>query len=161
MELGYASGTYPIWVIMDEKIYQILFSKPENKEIKRTDRANHVAQKALQWIERGTLFSYPFHMQGTPFQQKVYTTTQKIPVGKATTYKAVANAINTRAYRAVGQALHANPVPLLIPCHRVIGSDRGLTGFGGGLDLKKKILDAEGVKCEDGKVKKEHIIENL
>ncbi|MGD2249883.1 MAG: MGMT family protein [Candidatus Methanofastidiosia archaeon] len=160
MELGYAPGEYPSWVIMEEKIYQILFAPPEGA-FQKTDKANTIAQKVKTWIEYGTPFWHPFVMQGTPFQQKVYTTIKDIPVGTVTTYRTVAHTLHTKAYRAVGQALHANPVPLLVPCHRVIGSDRTLTGFGGGLDLKKKILEAEGVKFEGEKVKKEHISEVL
>ncbi|MBU7030505.1 MAG: MGMT family protein [Theionarchaea archaeon] len=150
-------------VIMDEKIYEILFpgQTPEDATLERDEKADRIAEKVVQWIESGEVFSYPFHVQGTPFQQKVYKATQRIPKGKVATYGAVAKSVDTRAYRAVGRALGRNPVPLLVPCHRVIGSDRELTGFGGGIPLKKKILEAEGVEFEGEKVKKEYILETL
>ena len=150
-------------VIMDEKIYEILFpgQTPGDATLERDEKADRIAEKVVQWIESGEVFSYPFHVQGTPFQQEVYKATQKIPKGKVATYGAVAKNIGTRAYRAVGQALGQNPVPLLVPCHRVIGSDRELTGFGGGIPLKRKILEAEGVEFEGEKVKKEYILKTL
>jgi len=149
-------------VIMDEKILKIYLSQlPEDLTLEKTEEADKIAEMIVKWIEFGEVFSYPFCVAGTPFQQKVYQAIQKIPKGKVTTYKAVAQKIGTKAYRAVGQALHVNPVPLLVPCHRVVGSDRGLTGFDGGINLKKKILKAEGVEFEGEKVKKEYILENL
>ena len=149
-------------VIMDEKILKIYLSQlPEDLTLEKTEEADKIAERVVNWIEFGEVFSYPFCVAGTPFQQKVYEAIQKIPKGKVTTYKAVAQKIGTKAYRAVGQALHVNPVPLLVPCHRVVGSDRGLTGFGSGINLKKKILKAEGVEFEGEKVKKEYILENF
>jgi methylated-DNA-[protein]-cysteine S-methyltransferase len=149
-------------VIMDEKIHNIfLRSMPEGEPLTRDREADEIAKKVVKWIESGEEFSYPFTVAGTPFQQKVYHTIQRIPKGRVTTYGVVAASVGTKAYRAVGQALHANPVPLLIPCHRVIGSDRKLTGFGGGVDLKRKILEAEGVEFEGEKVKKEYILEKI
>jgi O-6-methylguanine DNA methyltransferase len=155
----YKKDTYT--VLMDEKIHAIFFSPPEGITVERSKKADEIAEKVVKWIESGEGFSHPFQMTGTPFQQKVYAALQKIPKGKVTTYKAVGDCIGTRAYRAVGQALHQNPVPLLVPCHRVVGSDRGLTGFGGGITLKKKILEAEGVKFEGDKVKKEYVLKTL
>lgn len=162
MNIGQATlkgDTYT--VVMDEKIHKILFSPPEEITLKRSKKADEIAEKVVKWIESGEVFSYPFRMAGTPFQQKVYRTIQRIPKGKVTTYRAISESVGTRGYRAVGQALHQNPVPLLVPCHRVVGSDRGLTGFGGGINLKKKILEAEGVKFEGDKVKKEYLLEKF
>lgn len=164
MELGQAKlGRDTCSVLMDERIHKIYFpSQPlESVTAERTERADEIAAKVAQWIESGEVFSYPFHTAGTPFQQEVYRVTQEIPKGKVATYKAVAEKIGARAYRAVGQALGANPVPLLVPCHRVVGSDRRLTGFGGGIELKKRILEAEGVKFEGEKVRKEYVLEKI
>ncbi len=151
------------YVFMDEKIHEILLNSraPDDLTLERTGKADEIAEKVIKWIESGEVFSYPCAVTGTPFQQEVYQIIQEIPKGRVTTYKAVAERIGTRAYRAVGQALGANPIPLLVPCHRVIGSDRRLTGFGGGIDLKKKILGAEGVEFEDEKVKKEYILRRI
>jgi methylated-DNA-[protein]-cysteine S-methyltransferase len=82
----------------------------------------------------------------TRFQRRVWAVTRRIPWGQTRPYCWVAaRAGDPRAARAVGQALAANPVPLVVPCHRVLRSDGGLGGFGGGLDLKRRLLKNEGV----------------
>jgi O-6-methylguanine DNA methyltransferase len=82
----------------------------------------------------------------TPFQQAVWQATQRIPYGETRSYGWIAQAIGRpRAARAVGQALGANPTPIVVPCHRVVTSDGRLGGFGGGLDLKRRLLALEGV----------------
>ena len=82
---------------------------------------------------------------GTAFQQKVWAVLQTIPYGTTITYKDLAERIgNPAAVRAVGRANGTNPIPIIIPCHRVIGADGSLTGFGGGLALKEGLLKLEG-----------------
>jgi O-6-methylguanine DNA methyltransferase len=86
---------------------------------------------------------------GTAFQQKVWKALLSIPAGKTKNYADVARKIgNPKAVRAVGKALGANPVPFFVPCHRVIASDGTLGGFSGGLPVKKRLLEKEGV-CFD------------
>jgi methylated-DNA-[protein]-cysteine S-methyltransferase len=81
---------------------------------------------------------------GTPFQQAVWRATQRIGYGETRTYRWVAGEVGRPlAARAVGQALGANPLPLVVPCHRVVGSDGGLAGFGGGLEMKAYLLKLE------------------
>jgi len=81
---------------------------------------------------------------GTPFQLSVLDELQKIPYGETCSYRDIATAIgNPKAVRAVGGANGSNPIPIVIPCHRVIGSDGSLTGFGGGLSSKRFLLDLE------------------
>ncbi len=83
--------------------------------------------------------------KGTPFQQSVWQYLLTIPYGTCTTYGAMAAALgNPAASRAVGLANGSNPIPIVIPCHRVIGSNGKLTGFGGGLPAKHKLLTIEG-----------------
>ena len=83
---------------------------------------------------------------GTPFQQKVWRALQTIPRGETRSYAWVAKAIGKpKAARAVGAACGANPVPIIVPCHRVVASDGSLGGFSGGLALKKRLLKLEGV----------------
>jgi methylated-DNA-[protein]-cysteine S-methyltransferase len=83
---------------------------------------------------------------GTPFQMKVWTTLAAIPFGQTWSYGELARRIGEpRAVRAVGAANGRNPLPVVLPCHRVIGADGSLTGFGGGLPLKKFLLGHEGV----------------
>jgi methylated-DNA-[protein]-cysteine S-methyltransferase len=82
---------------------------------------------------------------GTPFQRKLWSALRDIPSGQTTTYAALAAKIGVpKAVRAVGAANGANPVSIVLPCHRVIGSDRRLTGYGGGLNRKRWLLTHEG-----------------
>lgn len=83
-----------------------------------------------------------------PFQLKVITTERTIPRGMAATYSRVAKHIETKGVRAVGNALARNPFPLVVPCHRAIRSDRTLGGFQGGLEMKRQLLEMEGVKFD-------------
>ena len=92
-------------------------------------------------------FSVPLDLQGTAFQLEVWEALQGIPYGEVRSYGEIARAIGRpRAVRAVGMANHDNPVPVIVPCHRVIGSNRSLTGYGGGLELKERLLQLEGVR---------------
>jgi len=92
-------------------------------------------------------FDLPLAPQGTPFQQTVWTALQAIPYGQTRTYKDIALAVDCpKGYRAVGMANHRNPIPIFIPCHRVVGSDRSLTGYAGGLELKQALLVLEREK---------------
>lgn len=89
-------------------------------------------------------FTLPLKPSGTPFQQKVWEVLQSIPYGKTLSYKEVATkAGNPKACRAVGMANNRNPIPIIIPCHRVIGADGKLVGYGGGLPIKIKLLTIE------------------
>lgn len=90
-------------------------------------------------------FTTRLHLLGTQFQLQVWTALRMIPWGTTTTYKEVATAIgNPDATRAVGGAVGRNPIPVIIPCHRVIGEDGNLVGFTGGIERKKKLLLLEG-----------------
>ena len=91
-----------------------------------------------------TEFDLPLHLAGTRFQTKVWAALRAIPFGATTTYGALASRIGRpTASRAVGGANGANPLPILVPCHRVIGSDKSLTGFGGGIEIKRFLLAHE------------------
>ncbi|MSR24463.1 MAG: methylated-DNA--[protein]-cysteine S-methyltransferase [Nitrospiraceae bacterium] len=82
---------------------------------------------------------------GTSFQRRVWQTALRIPYGRARSYQWIASKVGgTRHARAVGNALGANPVPLIVPCHRVVAKDASLGGFSGGLVVKRKLLDLEG-----------------
>lgn len=86
------------------------------------------------------------------FNEKVYKLCKRIPKGKISTYKEIANALNTKAYRAVGNALNKNPYAPEVPCHRVIGSNGDLVGFASGLKNKSKLLKKEGINIKNNKV---------
>lgn len=91
-----------------------------------------------------TAFNFPCAPQGTPFQQKVWAALREIPYGETRSYKQIAEAIGRpKACRAVGMANNRNPIIIVIPCHRVIGADGSLTGYGGGLEMKRALLDLE------------------
>ncbi len=104
-----------------------------------------VHQLEEYWNGQRRDFDIPLHLMGTPFQLSVWKTLQTIPYGTISTYGAIAAQIGKpRATRAVGSAISQNPVPIVIPCHRIIGKDKSLTGFGGGLRLKSAMLRLEG-----------------
>ena len=85
------------------------------------------------------------------FNEKIYNLCKKIPQGKISTYKILASKLNTKAYRAIGQALNKNPYKS-VPCHRVIGSNTNLVGFATGLKNKARLLRKEGIKIKNNKV---------
>lgn len=89
-------------------------------------------------------FDLPVAFTGTPFQQTVWKELQKIPYAETRSYQDIAVAIGSpKAVRAIGQANHRNPIMIVVPCHRVINKNGSLGGFGGGLEVKKYLLDLE------------------
>ncbi len=90
------------------------------------------------------VFDIPLHPAGTPFQMRVWSALTEIPYGQTRTYREIAQCVgNLRGVRAVAQAIGANCIGIIIPCHRVLGSDHSLTGFAGGLDAKRILLQTE------------------
>lgn len=117
-------------------------------EEKSTPLLEKASQQLKEYFE-GTRkeFDLPLDTNGTPFQEKVWQALRNIPYGEVRSYKDIAVAIgNPKAVRAVGGANNRNPVSILTPCHRVIGIRGALTGYGGGIDVKEKLLRLEGVK---------------
>ena len=88
------------------------------------------------------------------FRGKVLQEVAKIPYGEIRTYKQIAEAIDTKAYRAVGTAIGRNPLPIIIPCHRVVKSDLRVGRFFGGTEMKKEILKNEGIRISGDNIKK-------
>lgn len=113
-------------------------------------RASELTDKAAGQLEeyfsgRRREFDLPIKPRGTDFQQRVWSVLQRIPYGETRCYRQQAEALgNPRAIRAVAQANSANPLPVIIPCHRVIGADGSLTGYVGGLEMKARLLTLEG-----------------
>ena len=94
-------------------------------------------------------FDLPLDLQGTAFQQKVWNGLLDIPYGRLICYAELAERIGSpKAFRAVGGANGRNPVPIIVPCHRVINADGGIGGYSGGLDYKWRLLEIEGVHLE-------------
>jgi methylated-DNA-[protein]-cysteine S-methyltransferase len=101
-------------------------------------------------------FDLPLHLAGTEFQRRVWTTLGQIPYGETRTYGWLARAVGSpAASRAVGAANGANPIPIILPCHRVIGSTGALAGFGGGIETKRFLLQLEGVKTGENKAERQ------
>ena len=104
------------------------------------------AVRQLDAYFAGTLrdFDLPLHLEGTPFRLRCWEALRTIPYGETISYGEQARRIgNPRALRAVGGANHHNPISIVVPCHRVIGADGTLTGYGGGLDVKAWLLSHE------------------
>jgi methylated-DNA-[protein]-cysteine S-methyltransferase len=104
------------------------------------------ARREIQSYLEGQLreFTVPVELEGTPFQRAVWNELLRIPYGGTRTYGQIAVALGKpRAARAVGTACGANPVPLIVPCHRVIGGNGSLVGFGGGVAVKQQLLALE------------------
>ena len=112
------------------------------------DVLNDLKRKLQQYFDgQRVLFDQPLDLrEATAFQRRVWLAVRDIPYGETRSYGQIARqAGSPGAARAVGQAMAANPVPIVAPCHRVIGSDGNLRGFGGGLDLKRRLLEMERV----------------
>lgn len=108
-----------------------------------------VFEEAKKWLDiyfsgKAPDFIPPLKIAGTDFKAAVLNELMSIPFGQTATYKELAERLNTSA-RAVGAAVGRNPVSLIIPCHRVIGSDGSLTGYAGGIERKRFLLDMEGI----------------
>jgi methylated-DNA-[protein]-cysteine S-methyltransferase len=89
-------------------------------------------------------FTIPLHLEGTPFQQSVWEAMSQVPYGKTASYLDIAQTLQKpKSVRAVGTAIGRNPVLIVAPCHRIIGKSGGLTGYRGGLDMKKQLLMLE------------------
>jgi len=87
-----------------------------------------------------------------PFNQRCYALLCQVPRGRVTTYKAIAEALGTKAYRAVGNAMNRNPRPIEVPCHRVVSSDGRIGGYVEGAQRKFELLKSEGIEVVDGRI---------
>lgn len=115
-----------------------------------TDEDAPIFAETRRWLDlyfsgKKPSFIPPLKPQGTPFQQKVWHELLKIPYGETTTYGEIARRVNCRSAQAIGQAIHRNPISIIIPCHRVIGADGLLTGYASGLDIKRQLLQIERI----------------
>jgi methylated-DNA-[protein]-cysteine S-methyltransferase len=116
------------------------------------DRASGVTAEAARQLRayfagRLKVFDLPLAPHGTPFQQQVWSALREIPYGKTWSYRELAEHIGRpSAIRAVGAANGQNPIAIIIPCHRVIGSNGSLVGFGGGIEMKQQLLTLEGAR---------------
>jgi len=113
-------------------------------------RCAHVVRQMEEYFRRERRdFDLKIELQGTPFQKRVWNELQRIPFGETISYRQLAERLGRpTATRAVGRANATNPISLVVPCHRVIGADGSLTGFGGGIDVKRSLLQHEGALRE-------------
>lgn len=118
---------------------------PSGSNRQETSGIQEAARQLIEYLNgRRMEFTLPLAPEGTQFQKKVWRALQEIPYGETRSYQQVAQAIgNPKACRAVGMANHRNPILLVIPCHRVIGANGSLVGYGGGLPLKEELLRLE------------------
>ena len=129
-----------------EREFLKYLKKRFSSKIIKNLQANQKVLSQLKKYVKGRLkdFDCSLDLGGTPFQRKVWAELMKIPYGETRSYQDVARAIgHPKAFRAVGNANGSNPVPVIVPCHRVIESNGGLGGYGQGIDVKKKLLDFE------------------
>lgn len=134
---GYRRSDFTPWLRTSFPDHEIIESLPRNREF----------ISELQGYLSGELkrFTIPLHMIGTDFQKEVWLELLRIPYGTMISYKELARRVGVpRGAQSVGRANAANPLPLVVPCHRVVGADDSLTGYGGGIKMKEFLLRLEG-----------------
>ena len=151
-----SDGTNLTHVILEkESYYQNI-----KKEAKTNDNLEIFKQTKI-WLdkyfnkEKPNIDNLKLKLEGTPFQIKIWNALKTISYGQTVTYGFVAQKINSKtSARAVGGAIGHNPIPIIIPCHRVVGTNNNLTGFTGGIDVKIKLLKLEGLDITKYKIPK-------
>ncbi len=143
-------GTFAAWIDGEGRVVRFSFhpkrAAMEDRDAVRDEKALAFVQKQIDEYCEGKRRTFDLELApaGNDFQMKVWKALTEIPFGETTSYGALARKIGyPDAARAVGAANGANPIALIVPCHRVIGSDGSLTGFGGGLPLKRMLLAHE------------------
>lgn len=142
---------YTLWALAtEEKIFAISFHNDFSKDIPAKTKKISILEKLeieLQeyFQKKRKQFTITTKLVATDFQKEILTHLKKIPYGKTISYKELAIKSGKGAHyaRAVGMVMNHNPLPMIFPCHRVVGSDNQLVGFGGGLPLKKQLLELE------------------
>ena len=134
-----------LWLERDERgLTRVHFHGPEGASDDDALLAEAEAQLHAYFAGERQRFELPLAPAGTDFQRRVWAAVERIPYGETTTYSALAGELGSpAAYRAVGAANGRNPLPVIIPCHRVVGTTGALTGYGGGLEVKRALLDLE------------------
>jgi methylated-DNA-[protein]-cysteine S-methyltransferase len=142
-------------VATEKKLHAIVFAKNWSNFKDKFDclvkKENAITKKAKLQLDqyfsgKRKDFDLPIILEGTEFQNRVWQSLNKIPFGTTSTYKQQAKSIKSeKAVRAVGRTNGLNPLCVILPCHRVIGSDGSLTGYAGGINAKKMLLKLEGV----------------
>ncbi|RVU82760.1 methylated-DNA--[protein]-cysteine S-methyltransferase [Leucothrix sargassi] len=128
-------------------ICQVNFVESKQQRVRPSELTVPCKEQLREYFFEGrTLFDLVLDQQGTDFQMSIWNSLLAIPYGQSASYKNIADAVNNpKAVRAVGAANGRNPISIIVPCHRVIGSNGSLTGYAGGLDRKKWLLTHEGI----------------
>jgi methylated-DNA-[protein]-cysteine S-methyltransferase len=117
-------------------------SPPESDSLSVARQAERQLREYFAGQRRS--FDVPLDLGGSSFQRSVWKALTEIPYGKTASYRDIAIAVNSpKGYRAIGQANNRNPIPIIVPCHRVIGADGSIGGYGGGVDRKNQLLELE------------------
>ncbi len=147
----YPSPVGRLGIAEDEgMIEQIFFADIEDRrkqgyELKETPVIKQAAQELQEYFEgKRQVFEMPLNLKGTEFQKSVWRALIEIPYGQIQTYKDIAIKVGSpKGFRAVGLANNRNPIVIVVPCHRVVGSSGSLTGYGGGLPVKEYLIELE------------------
>ena len=152
----YASPLGPILLAADETGLTGLWFEgqkyfPSFLGVDYQEKETPVLTETARWLDvyfsgKDPGFLPPLHPQGSPFRQTVWDILLTIPRGQTMTYGEIARRLGVRSAQAVGGAVGHNPISILIPCHRVVGSDGSLTGYAGGFDRKARLLQLEGAR---------------
>ncbi|WP_337742515.1 methylated-DNA--[protein]-cysteine S-methyltransferase [Fusobacterium gonidiaformans] len=150
--IKYVSPVADLYLVEEQgQLVEIAFhhsKKKEEMEEKNTELLQEVKRQLEEYFSgRLQNFDLPLKPKGTDFQKQVWKALLTIPYGETKSYGDIAKQIGKeKAVRAVGGANHVNPISIVIPCHRVIGKNGNLTGYGGGLEVKEKLLELERKK---------------
>lgn len=149
-QIGYYNGPIgKIGIVENEGVITHVYFEDELKDKIIEEGKSKLLEEACKQLEEyfqgmRKEFDLPLKPTGTPFMESVWKALQDIPYGQTKSYKDIAEAIgNAKACRAVGLANNRNPIPIFIPCHRVIGANGKLVGYGGGLHIKEYLLELE------------------
>ena len=141
----YSGSITEVYFIKDDEVIH-------EGNLKETPLIKEAAKQLTEYFEgKRKDFDLPIETKGTAFQKSVWEALRTIPYGETWSYKQVAEAVNSpKAYRAVGMANNKNPISIIIPCHRVIGANGKMVGYGGGLHIKEYLLNLEKGTYKEG-----------
>ncbi|HPR41032.1 MAG TPA: MGMT family protein [Candidatus Methanofastidiosa archaeon] len=161
--VGYELGGEPFYILAcgNGALSYISLDDTSPPEFDNDPGMKRIAESAKRWILEGKECKVDLDIELTPFQEKVLSATSMVPRGYVSTYSDIARAIGCTCSQAVGQALRRNPVPLFIPCHRIVMKGGSFDGFRGNALLKRHVLEMEGVTMHDGRIDPSQILHDL
>jgi methylated-DNA-[protein]-cysteine S-methyltransferase len=137
----------PIGLQCEDDVIIATCFNPQYESFERMNLPFQIEDKLNAYFnKKEPILNLPIRLIGTPFQRRVWEAIATIPFGHTLSYKQIGDQLGSKAYQAIGQACGKNPIPLIIPCHRVIAHDGSLGGFSGDIEIKKKLLELEGIR---------------